>query len=138
LALELGLSDQKTAGLSPAAEALKKLLTAEDRSQAERALIEQDDALLDAFERLSPLAHLDGLRAPLFLFHSESDQVMPWEHSAELAEAAPAGGRLEVSRLLHHTRLVLDRREWRLMLGYPREAWDLIRWMDAVLEAAGV
>ena len=132
-ALQTGQAD-----LSPAAEALRRLLLARDRQEAEGLLAKQDPALLAALRDLSPLPQLDGLRAPLFLFHSANDRVIPWEHSAALVEAAPSGGRLEVSTLLQHTRLVLDPSQWRLLLTYPRAAWELLLWLDQVLAAAGV
>ena len=128
----------READLSLSGEALRRLLLTRDRLQAEALVAEQDPALIAALEQLSPLDRIDRLRAPLFLFHSAADRVIPWEHSAALAAAAPTGGRLEVSTLLQHTRLILDPRQWRLMLGYPREAWDLVVLLNEVLAAAGV
>ena len=130
---ETGQLEEGQADLSPAGQALRRLLLARDRAEAQALLDEQHPTLRAALDRLSPLPQMRELRAPLFLFHSESDRVMPWEHSAALAEAAPAGGRLEISRLLHHTHLILDPREWRLMLGYPGEAWDLMGLINEVL-----
>jgi hypothetical protein len=53
-------------------------------------------------------------------------------------EAAPGGGRLEVSNLLQHTRFVLDPRQWRLILGYPGDVWNLLALINAMLATAGV
>jgi pimeloyl-ACP methyl ester carboxylesterase len=103
------------AGLTVAADSFRRLLLADERAEVEALLAQQDPVLLAQLDRLSPLPHLPSLKAPLFLWHSESDGVIPWEHSASLAEATPSGSRLEVSRLLQHTRLVLDPRDWRLI-----------------------
>ncbi len=124
--------------LSPPAEALRRLLLARDRLHAEALLAEQDPALQAVLHRLSPLPKIAGLRAPLFLFHSAEDRVVPWEHAAALARAALVPVRLDVSTLLQHTRLVLHPREWRLNLSYPREAWHLIALLNDVLATASV
>src|SRR5207244_557491 len=107
-------------------DALRHLLLARDRAEIEALIAQQDPALQQALFRLSPLRQMERLKAPLYLFHSRSDQIIPWEHSATLMEAAPGGGRLEVSNLLQHTRFVLDPGQWRLILGYPGDVWNLL------------
>src|SRR3990172_686509 len=69
----------REAALSLSAEALRRLLLTRDRLHAEALLAEQDPALIAALEQLSPLDRIDRLRAPLFLFHSAADRVIPWE-----------------------------------------------------------
>ena len=46
------------------------------------------EAALEAWiEALSPLMHLDGLAAPLYLLHDREDRFVPWPHSELIAAA---------------------------------------------------
>ena len=45
-----------------------------------------------AYRDRSPLLHLDGIRAPLFLLHGTADMVVPLEQAALMAEALRARG----------------------------------------------
>ena len=50
---------------------------------------ETEAGLAAWIEALSPLRHLDGLTAPLYLLHDREDRFVPWPHSELIADAHP-------------------------------------------------
>lgn len=57
--------------------------------EATTRLAEADPALAEWIVALSPIAHLDGLAAPLYLLHDREDRFVPWSHSEQIAAVRP-------------------------------------------------
>jgi acetyl esterase/lipase len=53
--------------------------------EAAGRLAEANAGLAAWIAALSPIAYLDGLRAPLYLLHDDDDRFVPWSHSEQLA-----------------------------------------------------
>jgi dienelactone hydrolase len=78
-----------------AGRAVHDLLTAPTRDDALAAidaLPEESRAFIDA---ISPVRHLDGLRADVYLMHEATDHHVPFTESVVLADAMRDGGRLD-------------------------------------------
>ncbi|MEN4013070.1 MAG: hypothetical protein AB1453_07210 [Chloroflexota bacterium] len=76
------------AGLSAAAQAVKSVLDAPDAAGAESALRRLPAEWQARLDALSPLNHLDGLRAPVIaLLHDRGDQLIPVGESRRLVAA---------------------------------------------------
>ncbi len=105
-------------GLSPDAQAVKRVLDTADAADAENALRRLPAELQARLEALSPLNYLDELRAPVIvLLHDRGDQLIPVGESRRLVAALagkagvqftemgfahldPVKGRLPLRRLL--------------------------------------
>ena len=81
------------------------LLAAADLDDAERAVAALPQASQDFMRELSPLAHLDGMRAAVHLMHETEDHHVPFVESRRLASAYRAADVLEAHtefRLFDH------------------------------------
>lgn len=82
---------------------------------------------------IDPRADLDGLRAPVTLAHGRDDDVIPWQHSQQLADAI---GR-RVPTQTHLTGLY-DHAQgagaglWSRPRAVASEAWTLLRLLEAL------
>ena len=94
------------AGLeSEAARTVHDLLTARSLAEASRTIGELPEASLEFIDAISPVRHLDGLQADVFLMHETTDQHVPVVESRALAAALEPTGRLRQSsefRLFDH------------------------------------
>jgi pimeloyl-ACP methyl ester carboxylesterase len=79
----------------------------------------------------SPHAQLEGLRVPVFLLHGAGDPVIPSIETAYLAREVPRAWlrSVIVSKLLRHAEFPEP--------PTPAQAWDLVRFVRQLLEAAG-
>lgn len=137
----LALTDGEQVGLSAEARALLTLLAARDRAVAETVLAQLPASLHETLALLSPAHRLAELQAPLFLFHSTTDSVIPVEHSHRLAKTASATVpvHLHISELLQHTKLVVAPSNMMTLLAVlPSEGWRLLDWTMSLLAAAGL
>ena len=57
--------------------------------EALRRMRATEAGIAEWIEALSPLVHLDGLAAPVYLIHDREDRFVPWPHSELLASAHP-------------------------------------------------
>jgi dienelactone hydrolase len=81
-------------GLSEEARAVLPLLREAGALDAKAALAALPEGLRDRLEAMSPLAHIDRLRAPLVvLLHDRDDPVIPVGESRRLVAALEARGR---------------------------------------------
>ena len=77
-----------------------RLLTAPDLDAARRAVDRLPAPTRQLLDALSPLRHLDGVRAPVHLMHERDDHHVPYVESQKLAAALEGGG---AGRLVRHT-----------------------------------
>jgi acetyl esterase/lipase len=57
--------------------------------EATRRLAVADAGLAAWIAALSPIGHLGGLTAPLYLLHDRDDRFVPWSHSEQIAAVRP-------------------------------------------------
>ena len=75
-------------GLSADGQAVYSLLTAREADDAETALHRLPPIIQERLALLSPMTHLDGIRAPLIiLLHDRGDKVIPVGESRRLRSA---------------------------------------------------
>jgi dienelactone hydrolase len=89
----LGSDPQVAARLEGDARAGYMLFTARDRAAARAAIDAATPSLRGHLAGISPINHLDGIRAPVYLLHGDADVAIPVEHAVLLAEGL-AGDRL--------------------------------------------
>ena len=78
-------------GLSVEGQAVQRLLAAPDRDAAELALRQVPQVLRERLDAMSPLQHIDEIRAPLIMIgHDRDDLVIPVGESRRLALALSA------------------------------------------------
>lgn len=81
-------------------------------------------------EAISPKGHLNGLKAPVYLLHGATDNVIPAAETAWLASEVPSHYLAQslISPAVKHVELT----------GTPtaRQQWDLVHFMAGVLDAA--
>ena len=77
-----------------AARAVHDLLTARSLDEARSAIAELPPASLAFIDAISPIRHLDGLEADVFLMHETTDHHVPVVESRALARALEQAGRL--------------------------------------------
>jgi len=134
-------ADEPPAGPDPAlaaalegdALAVYLLLTAPERDAAQAAIGRLSPPLREELRLISPLAFVDGLRAPVLLMHGENDSAIPISHALALSEALPS------ERLARFTRF------GRFEHGQPGQAglgiddladvWALTRYLHDVVAA---
>jgi acetyl esterase/lipase len=114
------------------ARTVHDLLTASSREAAAGAIARLPDESLAFVDAISPVRHLDGLRADVHLMHEREDHHVPFVESRALATALTDRGRLrahtefrlfdhvqpddldlaaalpELWRLLHHVRVLME------------------------------
>ena len=119
------------ADLSPDGRAVQALLSAPDSESAELALRQLPHAMRDRLDAMSPLGHLDDIKAALILVgHDRDDLVIPVGESRRLASALSGRAGAEYTeygmfqhadptkRKLSPVRLALELRRFYLSL-YP-------------------
>lgn len=74
-----------TGGEEPAAA----LLAPDGYEEALERMRRAEAGLAEWIDALSPLRHLEGLSAPLYLLHDREDRFVPWPHSELIASAHP-------------------------------------------------
>jgi acetyl esterase/lipase len=70
-------------------ERASALLVPAGYDEATTRVAETDAGLAAWIAALSPVAYLEGLRAPLYLLHDDDDRFVPWSHSEQLAAVRP-------------------------------------------------
>lgn len=79
---------------SSAARSVHDLLTASSLDASERAVAALPSGALAFIDAISPVRHLDGIRADVHLMHETEDHHVPFVESRALASALERGGRL--------------------------------------------
>jgi dienelactone hydrolase len=124
--------DLRAALTTDVARTVHDLLTARSREAAARAIAQLPDESLAFVDAISPIRHLDGLQADVYLMHEREDHHVPFVESRTLATALADRGRLrahtefrlfdhvqpddldlaaalpELWRLLHHVRVLME------------------------------
>lgn len=77
------------AALSPEGRLVLRLLTEKDPPQAEALVPQLPPSLSARLRALSPSAHLENLRARLFILHDRGDSYIPYVESRRLVAALP-------------------------------------------------
>lgn len=92
-ACSTGVRDPDGPLWSVGGQAVYALLTARDRDSAQLALERLPDAIRERLETMSPLSHVDDIKAPLIVFgHDRDDLVIPVGESRTLARALSGRG----------------------------------------------
>ena len=76
------------------ATCIYRLITADNLRAARRAIEAMPPDTSAMLDDVSPIAHLDGLRAPVYLMHGLDDDYVPFVESRKLADALRARGLL--------------------------------------------
>jgi dienelactone hydrolase len=88
-----------------AARAVHDLLTTRTLEEADAAVAALPSAALAFIDALSPVRHIDGIEAPIYLMHETADHHVPFVESRALASALAPTGLLEAHsefRLFDH------------------------------------
>ncbi|MCA3747713.1 MAG: alpha/beta hydrolase [Rubrobacter sp.] len=88
-------------GLGPAAESAARLLVNQNPERFDELFADLPPRLERLVGELSPLAHADRLRAPVYIASAPRDKYFPLSESIRLAEASPRVS-LTVTRALTH------------------------------------
>ena len=80
---------------TPAARAIHDLVTASSREEAANVIASLPAESLAFVDAISPVRHLDGLRASVYLMHETEDHHVPFTESRALAAALEERGLLE-------------------------------------------
>jgi len=116
---------------SPEAKAIYALLTAGSLERAKAVLAALPSPVRELLDALSPLHHLDQIRADVFLMYDTVDSYVPYGQSLELAAGLRPLGRLARSsefRLFDHVEPKgVD------LIGAAPELWKLLWHVQAVL-----
>ena len=117
--------------LSPVGEMVYGLVAENGRVDGEALLAALPPATRDTFQRLSPAAHVAGLRAPLFVMHDVGDTLIPFTESRKLMDSLP----LEVPRQYDEFRMFehVYPRDPAALLGLVPDLVQLYRHLYAVL-----
>ena len=81
------------ATFSPAARAVYDVLTNTDPERADDFYARLPAAQREGLHAVSPVAHVAGLRAPVFLMHDRGDPLIPYVESRRFRDALAQEGR---------------------------------------------
>jgi acetyl esterase/lipase len=113
------------------ASCIYRLMIAKNLSSAREAIDNLPPETQEVLHELSPLEHLDGLRAPVFVMHGLDDDLVPYVESRRLADALRARGLLaryaEFTIFKHVQAADLD------PLSAAPQLWNLVWYLQAVL-----
>lgn len=118
------------AALGPAGRAVLALVTNRREERVAELLAALPAAARAGLDRLSVVAAVTRLSAPLLLAHGAADDSIPYTESLRLAAAAPGRSRLVLLRTFHHTG---PRGLWRSVLDGAADALGLVRLADGLL-----
>jgi acetyl esterase/lipase len=113
------------------ASCIYRLMIANNLDSARDAIDNLAPETQQVLHELSPLEHLDGLRAPVFVMHGLDDDLVPYVESRNLAAALRARGllaRYEEFTIFKHVQSAdLD------PLSAAPQLWNLVWYLQAVL-----
>ncbi|MEP6681053.1 MAG: hypothetical protein ABJB65_06195 [Chloroflexota bacterium] len=121
------------ASLADGSRAVYDLLTASSLADARRAIAALPAPVRALIHVISPLEHLDGLRARVYLMHEITDHHVPFVESRTLAAALRARGHLAAHtefRLFDHVQP--DKLD---IVAAAPELWKLLRHVDQLMAA---
>jgi acetyl esterase/lipase len=124
---DAGLASQ----LGYQATCIYRLMIAKNLQGAREAIDNLAPETQQVLHDLSPLEHLDGLRAPVFVMHGLDDDLVPYVESRRLADALRARGHLarfsEFTIFKHVQAADLD------PVAAAPQLWNLVWYLQAVL-----
>jgi acetyl esterase/lipase len=113
------------------ATCIYRLITADNLRAAREAIDTMPPETSGLLDDVSPISHLDGLRAPVYLMHAVDDNYVPYVESRKLANALHARGLLVMHnefRVFEHVQAAdLD------PLSAAPELWKLLWHLQAVM-----
>jgi acetyl esterase/lipase len=100
------LPGQPPPELSPGGKSVYRLLVTSDVPQVEKSIEELPSEIKRQFASLSPIEAIDGIRAPTFIMHDQSDHLVPFSQSVKFAAALPptTPAHLTIFNLFEHVR----------------------------------
>ncbi|HEU5003315.1 MAG TPA: alpha/beta fold hydrolase [Actinomycetota bacterium] len=96
-AIQKALATDDPAGLSAGAAAVYHVITNRNPRRVVGLVADLPEPIRGTLERLSPAAHIDGVRVPVFALHSRLDPAAPAIESVELVRAIRRRGRARLT-----------------------------------------
>lgn len=129
------VSEKELADASRQAQTVRRLLEGTTLAEAETLFQDLPVGLRSDLQRISPSAHISGLKARLMIMHDRGDRLIPAEESRRLVQALAGRGdfRYTETKIFDHVRPGSESGTWALI----SEALKLYRHMYGIVRVAG-